>query len=383
MTTPSNLRFVDTINQNILLHPFTVLRRTCQVNRKCSPLICVQPFSLIPFLFHQQQKQGIFALYRGLTSELLVKGIALGTETVIANYLEWPREVTKPRTLVQDSLKVIALRCLSVALTTPFLCSAVIETVQSVIIVSDRPSFVDCLRDGFLRLIHLRHSPSSRVLPIWLIVLPTVFYHISHSVLTHILRISISWFKKNIIAEVPVKKKARSVRLQATRILDDEFTASMNHSSVSIIDNNLSDSKCDSLTSTSNIDIFEKDSNLISTSILASFIADVVLLPVETVLNSIYIQGTRTIIDNCDETTVVLPVLTNYDGFSDCLQSIVRFEGTLGLFKGFGAILLQYSIHYLVFKSSYTLLKEFQKHVDGRSDGQNRDITRNNRRLLS
>lgn len=386
MNPPSNLRFIDTINQNLLLHPFIVLRRTCQVNRKCSPFICLQPFSLIPFVFHQQQKQGLFSLYKGLTSELLVKGITLGSETAIANYLEWPREVTKSKTVVEDSLKILLLRGLSITLTTPFLCSAVIETVQSAIILSDRPSFVDCLRDGLVRLTHVRNSPSSRILPIWMLVLPTVFYHLSHTVLIHTIGKSINWIKRNLNNDSSIRKRFRSSRsrIGQTQRYDSyaSFSDSLtNHdqSIISLNDREPTNSKCDLSSSASTMDNLERDSNLISTSILASLIADVVLLPVETTLNSIYIQGTRTIIDNCDETTVVLPVLTNYDSFLDCLQSIMRFEGKVGLFKGLGAILLQYSIHYLLFKTSYIIMKKIQKHAD---EVPRRRSSRNNHQQL-
>lgn len=362
----SLLKLGDVVCQSILLHPFVALRRTCQVNRKCSPLICAQPFSLIPFVFHQQRKQGLFALYRGLTSELLVKGIVLGTETTVANYLEWPTELKRPRRYIEDSLKVLALRGISIALATPFLCSAVIQTVQSVIILRDRPSFVDCLKDGLLRLIHLRYNPSSRMLPIWMLILPTVTYHIAHKVILHAALKFIDWFKVNIMTEHCHKKRntQNKSRLYGDDSMDRNLNSSVNRSSVWQSEYDLTNTRYESFISATATDKLEEDSNTISSTILASLVADVALLPAETVMNSIYIQGTRTIIDNCDETTVVLPVLTNYDGFSDCFQSIIRFESHLGLYKGLGAIVLQYTMHYIVFKSLYLLLKEIQKHSD-------------------
>jgi solute carrier family 25 protein 46 len=347
----SLLQLADIINQNILLHPFIALRRTCQVNRKCSPFICVQPFSLIPFLYHQQRKQGIAALYRGLSSELLVKGITLGAETAIINYTDWPREVSQKR-LFKDSLKVLALRGLSVAISTPFLCAAVKETIQSVIIVRDRPSFVDCLKDGFFRFIHLRSIPSARMLPIWLLVVPTVLYHVSHSIIWQITTKCLEALRSNKIFDFSSRRTRRRTTRNypnASRIvLDEESTWQQDELTYDVNETILDSDK------------IETDSNKISNSIIACLFADVALLPVETVLNSLYIQGTRTIIDNVDETTVVLPVLTNFDGFSDCYQSILKFEGNFGLYKGLGAIVLQYSIHYLSFRVIYYLLKEFQ-----------------------
>jgi len=346
----SMLRLADILCHHVLLHPFVALRRTCQVNRKCSAYVCVQPFTLVPFMFHQQRKQGLISLYKGLSSELLVKGLALGTETALANYMDWPRESSSKRYL-EDSLKILALRGMSIALSTPFLCSAVIETVQSVIVVRDRPSFVECFREGFFRLLHLRSTPSNRIVPIWLLILPTVFYHVAHYAIWHLARNCIEFFKSYFLS--PKRQKEWACSERRYKKYDSSLAEDSNwqHDLTSITE---------SLETSVDQSDIEIDSNQISNSIIASLIADVTLLPIETILYSLYVQGTRTIIDNCDQTTVVLPVLTNYDGFVDCHQSIMRFEGSMGLFKGLGAIILQYSIHFFLFRSLHYLLKEIQ-----------------------
>lgn len=359
----SMLRLADALTQHIVLHPFIALRRTCQVNRKCSSFICIQPFSLIPFLFHQQREQGISALYKGLSSELLVKGMTLGTETAVANYLDWPTEIRSKR-LVEDSAKVLALKSISVALSTPFLCSSLIETVQSVIVVKDRPSFIDCLKDGFLRMFHLRLTPTSRMMPIWLIIVPTVCYHIGHSTIKYIAQKFVGLLRSRCASNCRPRRQVRyRNNIQQTTITDGSMWQQEDSTY------NLKE------TST------EQDSSddKISDMIVSSFLADVLLLPFETVLHSLYVQGTRTIIDNCDETTVVLPVLTNYDGFSDCYQSILRFEGSLGLFKGFGAIMLQYTLHFVIFRTVYYFMKEFQTNYHSNSHSS----IRQNRRGVS
>lgn len=354
----SILRMTDILNQHILLHPFIALRRTCQVNRKCSPFVCVQPFSHISFLYHQQRNQGISALYKGLSSELLVKGITMGTETAIANYFDWPTDI-RSKKYIEDSMKIITLRALSVALSTPFLCSSVVETVQSVIVFRERPSFVDCLKDGFLRIIHLGSSTSARMIPIWLLVVPTVFYHVAHSAVLYVAKHFVRTFKSSMLSNSKSTVAVKTMRNRSIHDINFSIMDEMNNT----LQHDLTMNQ-ESTDTSIDVDNIEEDSNEISTSIIASLLADVALLPVETVLNSLYIQGTRTIIGNCDETTVVLPALTNYDGFSDCYQSILKFEGTLGLYKGLGAIALQYSLHFLLFQSLYYLLREFQ-HKDG------------------
>lgn len=46
-----------------------------------------------------------------------------------------------------------------------------------------------------------------------------------------------------------------------------------------------------------------------------------------------------------DTGTGVIPIITRYDGFLDCVRGIVTDEGFAGLYKGFGALVLQYAIH--------------------------------------
>lgn len=52
-------------------------------------------------------------------------------------------------------------------------------------------------------------------------------------------------------------------------------------------------------------------------------------------------QGTRTIIDDLDDGSSVTPILTNFQGVVDCYNATVREEGYAGLYKGFGALMMQ------------------------------------------
>lgn len=72
----------------------------------------------------------------------------------------------------------------------------------------------------------------------------------------------------------------------------------------------------------------------------------------------LHLQGTRTIIDNLDSGYSVTPILTSYEGFTDCLQTILCTEGTLGLYKGFGALILQFIAHVGLIKVTKILLVE-------------------------
>jgi len=82
----------------------------------------------------------------------------------------------------------------------------------------------------------------------------------------------------------------------------------------------------------------------------ASAFSDAILFPLELVMHRLYLQGTRTIIDNLDTGTSVMPILTGYEGPLDCFATTVAQEGRLGLLKGFGALLLQTSLIVMLYK---------------------------------
>lgn len=63
-----------------------------------------------------------------------------------------------------------------------------------------------------------------------------------------------------------------------------------------------------------------------------------------------FLQGTRTIIDNLDTGTSVTPILTGYEGFIDCYNTTIAKEGVGGLYKGFGALILQLAAHLAIIK---------------------------------
>jgi solute carrier family 25 protein 46 len=70
------------------------------------------------------------------------------------------------------------------------------------------------------------------------------------------------------------------------------------------------------------------------------------------------LQGTRTIIDNLDSGYEVIPILTSYEGARDCYVTIVQQEGVAGLYKGFGALILQFLAHVAVIKLTKIVLTE-------------------------
>ncbi len=74
------------------------------------------------------------------------------------------------------------------------------------------------------------------------------------------------------------------------------------------------------------------------------------LYPIETIINRLIVQGTRTIIDNTDNGVGVVPINTRYEGFFDCMRTISEKEGMFGFYKGFGAIAFEIALNLAVLK---------------------------------
>jgi len=75
-------------------------------------------------------------------------------------------------------------------------------------------------------------------------------------------------------------------------------------------------------------------------------------------LYRLHLQGTRTIIDNLDSGYEVIPILTSYEGALDCYTTTLQQEGRAGLYKGFGAVVLQFVAHVAVIKLTKFVLTE-------------------------
>lgn len=81
---------ISLITENLLCHPFVVLRRQCQVHRT-SERYHLTPFTLFPVMAHLQRRQGISAMWKGIGSVLLVRGTTLAVEDAIYKFTSWPK----------------------------------------------------------------------------------------------------------------------------------------------------------------------------------------------------------------------------------------------------------------------------------------------------
>ncbi|XP_051161432.1 mitochondrial outer membrane protein SLC25A46-like [Leptopilina boulardi] len=302
------------ITENLLIHPFIVIRRQCQVNPVATKYHLV-PITLIPVIIRLHQTQGLNTLWKGIGSVLLVRGLSLAIEDLVSKITPWPKEIT-----CNSSMKAfgqhILLKCVSIGLVTPFYSASLVETVQSEI-ASEKPGILDVFRDGAIRLLEV--GTKGRLIPIYALIPPTIAYGVVKYLFTLIVR--------------GVSSRMMHLRRKHIQELKGAYSRDI-----------LSDSAMQDI---------ELQSILVSMCA-----ADVVFYPLETVIHRLHLQGTRTIIDNLDTGRSVRPLLTGYSGAVDCYRTIIATEGAIGLYKGFGSLVLQFAVHFMVLRATKWILTE-------------------------
>ncbi|XP_076067839.1 mitochondrial outer membrane protein SLC25A46-like isoform X3 [Oratosquilla oratoria] len=311
-----SINLVSLCADNLLSHPFIVLRRQCQVNVQ-SRRYHLLPITLVPSVVQLHRCQGLTALWKGLGSVLTIRGVTMALEDCVSKFTPWPKEISP-----HSSLKMIGqhlmLKCCALALITPFYSASLVETVQSEI-ASERPGVLDVFKEGLTRLLSFTQPQTGRMLPVWLLVIPTV----THGIMQYIVGNAVSTLSSQFLLRIH-----RQDQKKQGAVSKDPWTLS------------------------------ETSFIRLQAAFVGHLVSDVLLYPLETVLNRLHMQGTRTIIDSLDVVYEVKPILTRYEGFWDCLGTTVREEGILGLYKGFGALCLQYALYGAVLKFAHVIIRE-------------------------
>nr|XP_053642571.1 mitochondrial outer membrane protein SLC25A46-like isoform X2 [Cherax quadricarinatus] len=276
-----SINIVSLCSENLLSHPFIVVRRQCQVNVN-SQRYHVLPITLVPALIHMQGCQGFSAFWKGLGSILTVKGVTMALEDFISKFTPWPKEISphsSPKTMGQHLL----LKCSALALITPFYSASLVETVQSEI-ASEKPGVLDVFKEGLTRLLSFTQPQTGRMLPVWLLIVPTV----AHGILQYLIGNAVSTITSQIL---------RRYHRQ-----DQQKQGAVSKDSGSFLDASVR----------------------LQSTFIGHLASDVLLYPLETILHRLHMQGTRTIIDSLDVGYEVKPILTRYEGFFDCLNTTVK-----------------------------------------------------------
>lgn len=310
--------------EHILSHPFIVLRRQCQVHHR-GVWYHNTPFTIVTVLVQLQRHQGMSSLWKGIVSVLMSKGILMVNETVISELTPLPKEVTR-HSSPRKHLEHLLLKGLSYIMATPFLASSCIETIQADV-SSDKPGPFDFIREGLGRLMGWGMPQTTRLLPVYTLVLPTAVMGVSQYIIIQVARATmLSTFRQR---EQEMRDKSTSVdgKEQEESLYNKYFPEMM-------------------------------------ANFAGNLLADILLFPLETVLHRLYAQGTRTIIDNLDTGVDVIPINTNYEGFFDCFRSILMEEGISGLYRGFGALILQYALQAGLLKFSKYVFEKISKELN-------------------
>lgn len=310
-----SINIVSLCAENLLSHPFIVVRRQCQVNIN-SYRYHILPFTIVPTIIHIQSCQGFSAFWKGLGSVLTVRGITLGLEDCISKFTPWPKEIS-PHSSLKTIGQHLLLKCSALALITPFYSASLVETVQSEI-ASEKPGVFDVFREGLTRLLSFTQPQTGRMLPVWLLIVPTV----THGVMQYIIGNAVSTLTSQVL---------RHYHRQ-----DQHKQGAVSKDTGSFLDASVR----------------------LQSAFIGHMAADVILYPLETILHRLHMQGTRTIIDSLDVGYEVKPILTRYEGFFDCLNTTLQDEGFFGLFKGFGALCIQYALYGAVLKFAQVIIQE-------------------------
>nr|AKN21585.1 slc25a-17 [Schmidtea mediterranea] len=310
------------VGQIILSHPWIVIRRQCQIRHDSSRFHWT-PFTVIPVAFKLVKSQGFPTLWKGISSTLTLWLMGIGSETVLSETFNLPKDISK-----HSSLKKIGqhflLKGISLVLLSPFYAASLVETVQSDL-STEPTSIITCLLEGFRRMFIVYREPVSRLLPIWKIVPVVASFGLLHYVIkTFTGFMTNSYLSPNSTEIIECNKRP---------------VFYINKGNPNRADNQLDD-------------VYYKYYCELFSTVMGSFTADVILFPMEVIVNRLCIQGTRVLIDNMDNPYEMVPITTAYYGTRHALNTILneteRGEGSGGLYKGFGALVIQYSIQFLL-----------------------------------
>ncbi|CAG9808379.1 unnamed protein product [Chironomus riparius] len=308
---------ISLITENVISHPFIVIRRQAQVYHN-SRRYHIVPVRIFPVIGRLYRRQGISPLWKGLGSSLLTRGMLVAVEDILSKFTPWPKEINSRTTIKQFGQHLI-LKAISLGIVLPFYSASLVETVQSDI-ASEKPGIFDVFREGTARWLAWSVPAKGRMLPVWAL-LPS-------GICVGLTKYLFSVIVKGI----------------STRILSKHYHKKEEQKGA----------KSRDLTTVNN-DV-ELASNLISL-----ITSEILFYPFETILHRIQLQGTRTIIDNLDTGTQVVPILTSYEGAFDCYVQTIHSEGFGGLYKGFGSMMLQFAAHLAVIKLSKWIINQISE----------------------
>ncbi|CAF3389348.1 unnamed protein product [Rotaria sp. Silwood1] len=308
-------------SEHVLLYPLDVLRRQIQVNNEAVKYH-LSPVSVFPVLF-KISAQGPSSLWKGVLTSLAYNGLVVATDNFLQDLIPVKKSKHNKTQQLRRVARNVAVRTAAYLIVSPIYYVMLIESVQSV--SASDGNLLDGIRDTLIRFIPYSSSLSigrSKMLPIWKILIPTVGLMTGRYICEKILY-KIILPTLNAIEEADRYRKRKQQRIAQLSYDDDYETEE-------------------------NVLLFETTYASLIARIAAGFFGQLLFYPVETIVHRLHVQGVRAIIDNTDTGVGVLPINSSiyYTDFWSCLKSIEESEGSAGLYKGIGCVLLKFSLLY-------------------------------------
>ncbi|XP_053951355.1 solute carrier family 25 member 46-like [Anastrepha ludens] len=269
-STSKGLHWFIRIADNVLCHPFIVLRRQCQIYN-ASRRYHLQPFSLVPIIMQLYRRKDVITFWNGLGECLICRCFSWVFDKIFYFFIE-----------KENFFCYLLVKSMNVAVMFLFNAGCLVATVAG--------------SDGLLF--------PQRLLPLLSIYVPCLCMEIAKDIF--------GAFIRNRVWAIMRKSNQQVCRRE--------------------------------------YDGVENQKAEICTNLITRIITEVVFYPFETVLSRIQIQGTKSIIDNLDNGKTKVLIQTDYKGAADCYRTIVKNEGFSGLYKGFGALTLQFAAHIVIVK---------------------------------
>uniref|UniRef100_A0A1I8ALU2 Solute carrier family 25 member 46 n=1 Tax=Steinernema glaseri TaxID=37863 RepID=A0A1I8ALU2_9BILA len=297
--------FADVASKYLIAHPCMVLRRQCQVHQSARSLH-LTPFTLVPVVCHIISNEGPLTLWKGAIGNGVVWGLSAVTEIAIADVFGFPRNIVQGGS-TEKFWRHVWLKAITAFSMMPFHISSFIETVRSESgLGSDDSRVTDVLTRGIdrLRFDFFGAKDSSRRFSVLHLAIPGVAYYTSHFLLSHYVQNYLTSTAKRYVSRKPPNE----------RTTFHTYMPQMVGQMGSVL------------------------------------ITDILLYPFSTILHRLYIQGTRTLIDNLDTGTAAISITVKYSGILDCFKSVVKNEGFWALYSGFGALALQCVLNFMLLR---------------------------------
>ncbi|CAF0756900.1 unnamed protein product [Didymodactylos carnosus] len=312
--------------ENVLCYSIETVKRQSQIQSE-STRYHLTVFTAIGTLYKIKYHQGVGCLWKGCFSSLILNTMTSITENIIDQTAPIKQE-TSIKIFNIELLKHLLWKTLSsIILVVPIYSVHLIRSVQSDLTVYSY-SPVDIFIEPFRRLMGLKIGLNARALPLWQILSIGVPYFV--------LRYSLQCTFYNTFIQTlsTFRTKQQLHQQQHNRLKQIEEIENIDDIEYEIIESIPS--------------MVENSYLKIESSILSVCTAQIILYPFETVMNRLFVQGTRTIIDNLETGTGCIAINTRYIGFWDCARTIQELEGSKGFYKGLGFLTLKYGLIYLL-----------------------------------